>query len=230
MNTPTVLRAFCGTLLALLLPIAAQALEFRVLSWSGALNDLHLSTGRDAQTIPLVAGEDALSAPYRVQSTDVLRLFAIPVTDESVVEPVATLSVPKNLERAILVLAPNPGAGDAYVGLWIDDSLESRPDNSVTLHNLASMPVALRLGATEVLLQPRESHAQVFGATERSLMIQAAIPRGSKWERVTSSPQPVRKGVRILIILRDGRRLADGSMSAVDKVTLYDYNRPDRKS
>lgn len=220
-------RLLAPVLAVCLLPFAAQGLEFRVLSWSGTLSDLHLATGSGSRTIPLRAGEDVLSPVYRMQGERALTLFGSSTKGGPVgTQPMATLPLPAGLERAILVLAPNPGEGDAYVGLWLDDSPESRPENTITLHNLASMPVALRIGSEQVQLQPRESHGQGFTASERAVMIQAAIRRGERWERVISDPQPVKQGFRILVILRDGRRLADGSREALDRVTFYDYSRP----
>ncbi|MFA6960691.1 MAG: hypothetical protein WC205_08080 [Opitutaceae bacterium] len=193
-----------------------------MLSWSGSPSGLYLSVGPGSPPVPLRAAEDVLSPVCHAPDGSPLRLLDSLAAEA---EPLATLSPPPGLKRAILVLAPNPAAGDAYVGVWLDDSPEARPGNSITLHNLASMPVALGVGSEQAILRPGDHQVWRFSATERALMIQAAIPRGDGWERVVSTPQPVKDGFRILIILRDGRR-ADGRMDALDLVTLYDYERP----
>lgn len=216
------LAVFC------LLPLAAQALEFRVLSWSGTVGNLHLATGAGGKPIPLSAGEDALSPVYRTQGDAPLRLYRTPAEGEIApeTEPIAVLPLPVGLERAILVLAPGSREGGGYAGLWLDDSEESRPDNSISLHNLSAMPVALSIGSEQVELAPRGNHCHRFSDTERLVPIQAAVPRGERWERVINDAQPVRRGFRILVIMREGRRQPDGNIDVLDRVTLYDYRKP----
>lgn len=224
MNLRRILRhvSRLGLALCLWAP-AAQALDFRVLSWSGSPAGLHLSAGPGSKTVPLQAAEDVLSPVLSAPAGAVLKVFRSADTEEP---PLAVLTPSPGLERAILVLVPNPGEGDAYLGLWLDDSPGARPENSITLHNLASTPVALKIGSEQALLQPFDRHVRRFSAAERTVMIQAAIPRDDGWKRVVSSPQPVKNGFRILVILRDGRPRADGSREELDRVTFYDYSRP----
>lgn len=207
--------------LCLCLPVVARALEFRVLSWSGSPSGLRLSSASGSWVVPLEASEDVLSAPITAPGG------ALTLLDSADAKrPLATLLPPPDMERAILVLAPNPGEGEAYRGLWLDDSPEARPENSITLHNFSSTRVALQLGSEQTLLSPGDRHVRRFAANERSVMILAAIPRDEGWTRVISSPQPVKNGFRILVILRDGRLRADGSREPLDRVTFYDYKRP----
>lgn len=229
MNLPRLSLLFLALVFSLcgLPSLTAQTLEFRVLSWSGAPANLHLARSAGAEPILLKAAEDVLSPVYRVQGASPLRLFGSPADAASPeAEPLAVIPQPAGLVRAILVLAPNPAAAGSYVGMWLDDSPEARPDDSITLHNLSSSPVALRIGSEQARLDSRQHHTYRFSASERSVMIQAAVPRGDQWERIVSDPQPVKRGFRILVILRDGRRQAGGEISALDRVTFYDYRKP----
>lgn len=103
--------------------------------------------------------------------------------------------------------------------LWLDDSLAERPVNTIALHNLAGRPLALKMGADQRLLPPQGFHLQSFTEGQRSMNVQVAMQTGETWERV-SNPQPVTPGFRILILLREGRRLSDGSINAIDQVTV----------
>lgn len=210
-----------------LLPAAVNGIELRVLSWSGAINDLTLTQGTARKGIVLRANEDALSPVYHLTSKEPLKLYRTqPDADPESRTLVATLPLPADIDQAILVLAPASPDGHAYAGLWIDDSLKERPVDTVSVRNLTSRPVALKMDADQVMLSPQASHLQRFQNGTRVVMIQAAVQEGDSWSRVVSTPQPVKPGFRILILLRDGRRMPDGSTSAIDRVTFYDYSPP----
>lgn len=224
------LRASIGLLLftVCLLPSAARALEFRVLSWSGAIHDLTLNQGPGTENLVLKASEDLLSSPYRVKSERALLLYRAPARPETQ-EPtlVATLPLPEGMTHAILVLAPTPGNGGGYTGLWIDDSPEARPVNTIAMHNLSARPLALKVADTQLELAPAGRHLHTFRERDRAVIIQAAMFNNGRWERVISGPQPVKPGFRILMILREGRRLSDGSFTPIDRITFYDYLPPE---
>lgn len=214
------------------LPAAVHGLEFRVLGWAGSVNNLFMSTGPGSKPVPLEAHEDVLSSVHRVNGAEPLRIFAkdpsAVAAGENPIEPIATIALPLDLQRAILVLAanPRPQPGETYVGVWLDDSPEARPDNSIVVHNLSSADVALRVGSDQAVLKRKDRLTHVFSEDDQVVMIQAAIMRGAAAERVMNEPQPVRAGFRIMVILRDGRRQLDGTILALDRVTFYDYRRP----
>jgi len=201
---------------------SVHALEFRVISWSGALTNLRYENA--GRSVALLADEGVLSESYSLRTGGILELYREVGPDgHKTRETVAKLSPPERLEQAILVLAPLDAAGSGYTGLWIDDSPTARPVNHLAFRNLSSHAVALKVGGDEFNLAPQGGRQLVFDPTKRSLPLKLAAQAGAGWTLVATQPQTVRQGYRILVLLRDGRiNQEDGSFRPVDLVTIFD--------
>lgn len=217
-------------LLILLLAVAflspaARALEFRLLSWDGTIEDLNYANGQKA--VPVVAREGSLSPAYKFTGAGPLVLFREVRREEKTVrEPVATLTPPAGFTHAILMLAATDPAGTAYTARWINDSPEVRQAQTITYENLSSLPVAIKLGQEELALEPsakltRPTNPDVY---RLSLMVAARTQKG--WEMVISSSQPVRRGLRTLVIIRDGRDNPHGPREPVECLSFNDLPPP----
>lgn len=216
------MRTLLIPLMALLFAAPLAALEFRVVSWVDDINGIYFASGN--KTVEIIAGEGLFSQSYTIGDSGQLALFREVKHDDTVVRvPVATLTPPPGVKRAILVLAASNAAQSTYTGLWIDDSIEVRPLETITVRNLSSLTVALRFGTLERTLAANESFIVPVDSSVQRVPFKMAALTPNGWQVVASSSQPVRPGRRTLILLRDGRMQPDaGTQELVDLVTLND--------
>lgn len=221
MNTRLLILLFSA--ITVLAP-SSRALEFRLLSWSGSLEDLKYSNG--SRVVEIMAGDSSLSPKYQFTGTGPLVLFREIKQDDKIVrQPVASLSPPEGFTHAILVLTAADDAGTHYVARWINDSPEVRKAQTITYENLSSYSVAIKLGEEELTLAPLERLTRPTNSSRMRLTLKVAAQKGGGWELVSSSSQPIRPGLRTLVILRDGR-LANGVRSTIDYLSFNDLPPP----
>lgn len=202
--------------------IPVHALEFRLVSWEGEISDLKYSDGNTQ--VPVDADEGTLSAPYDYKSPGPLVLYREVVVDGKLVrQPVVTLAIPAEFTEAIVVLAYVDASRTTCVGTWIDDSLESRPPQTVTFWNFSSYPVAIKLGNEEHSISPSGSLTRPTDPAVERVRFKAAAQTLAGWEVFASATQPVRPGMRSLVLLRDGRPDYRGFKELVDMLRFNDY-------
>jgi len=210
---------FATLVLTLVAPL--HAFEFRVVSWNGEITGLHFATGRTSTEI--VSDEGLFSRSYRWNEPGPLVLFReIQQEDKTVRVTAATLTPPPDATRLILVLAPTDATRTTFTGLWIDDSAEARPPQTITVRNLSSLTVALRFGATERTLAGNEAFTLPTDPGKRRVPFRMAALTGQGWEVIASSSQEVRPGRRTLILLRNGHPQPSAATELIDMVTLND--------
>jgi len=214
---------FVLTLTGGVLPI--RALEFRLISWEGEIQGLQYANGNTKVAID--ASEGALSSPYSFEGAGPLVLFReVKVDDKTVRVPVATLTVPSGLTQAIVLLAYADATHTTYTGSWINDSVDVRPPQTVTYRNFSSYTVAVKMGTEEHVIPPKEGLTLTTGATVERVVFKAAAQTQSGWEVVASTVQPVRPGLRTLVIMRNGRPDYTGHKEIIDLLTFSDYPPP----
>lgn len=204
---------------------AAHALEFRLLSWVGTIEDLKYANGQ--KPVAVVAREGSLSPKYQFTGAGPLVLFREVHRDgKTVREPVASLTPPAGFTHAILMLAPTDAAGTAYTARWINDSPEVRQAQTITYENLSIHPVAIKLGKEELALEPNAKLTRPTNPDVYRLALKVAARTEKGWELVISSSQPVRRGLRTLVILRDGRDNPYGPKEPVEYLAFNDLPPP----
>ena len=88
--------------LTVFVPVS-HALEFRLLSWSGTIEDLKYANGK--KSVEIVAWDCVLSPKYQFTGPGPLFLFREVKQDEKIVRvPVSTLPSPADFTHAILLL------------------------------------------------------------------------------------------------------------------------------
>ncbi|MDF3057791.1 MAG: hypothetical protein K0R17_2006 [Rariglobus sp.] len=200
---------------------AARALEFRLLSWAGTIEDLNYANGQ--KPVAVVAREGSLSPKYQFTGAGPLVLFReIQRDGKTVREPVASLTPPVGFTHAILMLAATDTAGTAYTARWINDSPEVRKSQTITYENLSSLPVAIKLGQEELALEPDAKLTRPTNPDVYRLALKVAARTQNGWEMVISSSQPVRRGLRTLVIIRDGRENPYGPKEPVECLAFND--------
>jgi hypothetical protein len=202
-----------------------RALEFRVASWEGDITDLNYS--RDGEIVPVLAAENVLSPAYRWSGPEALILFKeTKEKDKTVRITVAKLTPPAKLTNAILILSAVDSARTTYTGLWLDDSLEARPLQTITYRNLSRYVIGVRLGDSDYTIPPQSSCTHLTGAAVQRVVLKAAAQTASGWEIIASTSQTNRPGRRTLVLLRDGRPQPNGHVDLVDFIIFNDRPRP----
>ena len=221
---PHLFRWLLVALAPCVLPL--HALEFRLVSWEGDISDLNYSDGNTP--VPVSASEGALSTPYHFEGPGPLILYKeVPAEGKIVRQPMATLTIPPNFTAAIILLAYADPSRTTFTGTWIDDSLEARPPQTVTYRNFSSYPVAIKLGAGDYAIAPQGSLTQLTDSAVERVLFKAAAQTKSGWKAIASTVQPVRPGMRTLVILRDGRPSpGTGIKALVDMLRFNDYPPP----
>jgi len=217
-------RLFLSLILAACaLPL--RALEFRLISWEGEITALKYLDG--TKKIAINASEGALSPTYHFGSTSPLVLFReVVVDDKTVRTPVATLTAPSGVKQAIILLAYADATRTTYTGSWIDDSLEVRPAQTVTYWNFSSYPIAIKMGSMDREIPPNEGLTLATGPTVERVLLKAAAQTKSGWQVFASTTQPVRPGLRTLVIMRNGRPDYTGHKEIIDLLKFDDYPPP----
>lgn len=202
-----------------------RAIEFRLISWEGEVLGLKYSNG--TTQVPIDAAEGALSSPYRFEGSGPLVLYReVEVEGKTVRIPMASLTIPSGYTQAIILLAYADATRTTYIGSWINDSPEVRPPQTVTYRNFSSYPIAIKIGATEHVIGPKEGHTQTTDPKVERVVFKAATQTPSGWKVVASTVQPVRPGLRTLVLIRDGRPDYTGHKELVDLLMFNDYPPP----
>lgn len=205
----------------LIFPSLGRALDFRVVSWEGEITGLHFATGK--KNVEIMADEGLFSPWYSLIEPGPLVFFREVQQEDKILRiPVVTLTPPVDFTRAILVLAATDASRATYTGIWIDDSLEARPPQTLTVRNLSSHTVALKIGSNERILAIDEIFTFPTDANAQRIPFKMAAFTQSGWAVVANSSQAIRRGRRTLILLRDGRPQAAGIREIIDMVTLND--------
>lgn len=201
--------------------VSAHAIELRFINWEGEESALKFTN--KSKTVTIHSAESSLSSGYTYDGPGPLVLFKEVVIEGKIVrQPAATLDVPANLTHAILVLAASDESKTAYAGIWIDDTPESRPAGTVRLVNLSNHAVAFNVDGAEFSIAPTANHQVPVRSNVRRVLMQAATQVGGKWEIVANNPLPMRNGLRVLIVLRDGRPQEGSEINIVDLLSFYD--------
>lgn len=204
-----------------LLPL--RAVEFRLISWEGQIQGLKYSNGKTQ--VDIAAGEGSLSSVFRFEGPGPLILYReVEQEGKTVREPMAALPVPEGFTQAIILLAYADAAKKTFTGLWINDAPEARPPQTITYRNLSSYPVAIKLGTTEYTVPPHGIRAQATDPRVQRMVFKAVAHTPAGWKSIVSTIQPVRPGLRTLVIMRDGRPdPATGIKEIVDLLMFDDY-------
>lgn len=219
MNTvPGFYRLLAVSLLTL---ASARAVELRFLNVEG--EDSALKFSNQGQTVAVNANETALSPVYTFNDAGPMVLFKEVVTGgKSVRTTAATLEIPAGLTHALVVLSATDKALATYSGALIDDAPSTRPAGTILLLNHSRHPLSFKLDAEEFTLAPKAVHQMPFSQDINRIVVQADANVAGKWERVFSNPLAVRAGVRVLLLLRDGRPQPGSNPNIVDMLSFYD--------
>ncbi|MDF3058001.1 MAG: hypothetical protein K0R17_2216 [Rariglobus sp.] len=204
-----------------ILASTSSALEFRLLSWAGTIDDLKYANGQ--KPVEIVAWDSALSPKYQLTGAGPLVLFReIKQEEKTIRVPVATLPPPTGSTHAILLLSATDASNQAYTAVWIDDSPEVRKAQTITYYNLSSYPVLIKLGTEEISLAPQAMSIRATDPAFERLALKVAAQTEAGWEIVASRSHAIRPGLRTLVILRDGRTQGNGLKDRIDFLSFND--------
>lgn len=213
------LLAFC--VLALATSVPARALELRFLNWDG--DEAALKFTNKGRTTAIHAAENCLSPAYAFDGAGPLVLFKEVVVDgKPVRQTAATLDVPAGLSHAIVVVAATDEARSTYAGVWIDNAPASRPADTIKLVNLSNHAVSFKVDTSEFVIAPSANHQVPIRSNTRRILMQAATQVEGQWKLVANNPLAVRPGLRLLLLLRDGRPQPGSEVNIVDLLSFYD--------
>lgn len=205
---------------ACLATTCVHALELRFLCAEGTEDALKFT--RHGKTVPIYADENSLSPVYVLEDAEPLVLFKEVVRDRQTVRvPAATLAVPPSLTHAIVVLTATPAPG-TYAGVWIDDSPAARPAGTIRVVNFSKSRVTVRIDTAGFTLAPSETRQVSVTPEVTRVSMQAEAQAGDRREPVAGNPIPMRPGVRLLLILREGRPTPGNPTRLVDLLPIYD--------
>lgn len=213
---------FFRLLVLALLPLATlHALELRFLNWEGQAEALAFTS--QGKTVAITADENSLSPVYRFEDGGPLELFREIVADGKTTRvAAATLPVPPGLTHAVILLIADGKPSATYSAVWIDDSLVTRPAGTVLVLNRSRHRLSFRMDTAEFTLAPKAMHQLPFSPAVKRIAVKADAEVAGHWERVIGNPLPVRPGVRVLLLLRDGRAQQGMPTNLVDMVSFYD--------
>lgn len=199
------------------------ALDVRLLSWSGELNDLEYRVAGKA--VGISANDGALSPSYAIGRSSALKIYR--TGDEAQDdEPVLVMPLPEpTVTRAILILADTPK--DGLRGLWLDDSPDVSSRNTIRVHNLSRRLLAFQAGGDDWKLDAGDSRTISFDAAARQVGFRIAAESPEGWKILWGSQLPVRNNYRVRIIVRDSPRPGEARGAEVYQVNLYDYAPPE---
>lgn len=214
-----ILTVFLCLLFGLLTP--AGALELRFINWDG--EDAALKYANKGKIVAIHAAEASFSPSYSFEGAGPLVLFKeVMVEGKMVRQPAATLQVPVGLTHAIVVVAATDATLTTYAGMWIDDSPETRPAGTIRLVNFSTHSVSFKIDTSEFTIAPSSNHQVPVKANVRRILMQAATQVAGQWKVVANNPLPVRSGLRLLLLLRDGRPQEGSEVNVVDLLSFYD--------
>lgn len=82
------------------------------------------------------------------------------------------------------------------------------------------------MGTVERVIPPNLGHIQATDPAIDGFMFKAAAQTQTGWQIITSTTQPVRPGLRTLVLLRDGRPDYRGHKELIDLIKFNDYPPP----
>lgn len=209
----------CVLALASLIP--ARAIELRFINWDG--DESALKFINKGKPVTIQASEAGFSQAYTFEGPGPLVLFKeVTVEGKTVRQPAASLEVPAGLTHAIVVLAATDATLTTYVGKWIEDAPATRPAGTIRLVNLSNHAVSFKVDQSEFSLAPSANHQVPVRTDVRRILMQAATQVDGRWKLVANNPLPVRSGLRLLILLRDGRPQEGSEPNIVDLLSFYD--------
>ncbi len=201
--------------------VPARAVELRFINWDGDAADLKFAN--KSKIVTIHAAEGSLSPVYSFEGAGPLVLFKeIIVEGKKVRQPAATLAVPAGLTHAIVVIAATDATMTTYAGVWIDDAPDTRPKGTIRLVNLSTHAVSFKVDETQFTLAPSGNHQIPVRDNVRRILMQAATQVDGQWKVVANNPLPVRSGLRLLLLLRDGRPQEGSEVNIVDLLSFYD--------
>jgi len=197
------------------------AVELRFLAVEG--EEAALKFMNKGGAVAINADENTLSPVYPFDGAAPLVLFKETVREgKTVRETAATLEVPSGLTHALVVLTATDKTLATYSGVVIDDSPATRPAGTILLLNRSRLPLSFKLDAEEFTLAPQGVRQMPFPRDINRIVVQADAKVADKWERIFGNPLPVRAGVRVLLLLRDGRPQPGAKTNLVDMLSFYD--------
>jgi hypothetical protein len=198
-----------------------RALELRFINWDG--EDGALMYTNKGKTVTVHAAESSLSPVYKFDGAGPLVLFKeVVVEGKTVRQPAATLQVPADLTHAIVVVAATDPSLTTYAGMWIDDSPVTRPAGTIRLVNFSTHAVSFKIDTSEFTIAPASTHQVAVKTNVRRILMQAATQVEGQWKVVANNPMPVRSGLRLLLLMRDGRPQEGSEPNIVDLLSFYD--------
>ncbi len=200
---------------------SARAVELRFLNVEG--QEYALKFTNKGETVAITADENSLSPVYHFEGSGPLVLFKEIVTDGKTMRvTAATLEVPAGFTHGLVVLTADDKSLATYSGTWIDDSPATRPAGTILLLNHSRYPLSFKIDAEEFTLAPKDVHQMPFAQDVNRIVVKAEAKVAGKWERVFGNPLPVRAGVRVVLLLRDGRPQPGSNPNIVDMLSFYD--------
>lgn len=213
------LHVLFGLLFVLVAP--ARAIELRFINWDG--EDAALKYTNKGKTVTIHAAESALSPVYVFEGAGPLVLFKEVVVDGKIArQTAATLPVPPGMTHAIVVVAATDETLTTYAGMWIDDSPVTRPAGTIRLVNFSTHSVSFKIDNSDFTVAPASNHQVPVKANVRRILMQAATQVDGQWKAVANNPLPVRSGLRLLLLMRDGRPQEGSATNIVDLLSFYD--------
>ncbi len=205
--------------LLLLLPASAHAVELRFLVGEGTEDAFKFIDG--GRTVSIHVDESSLSKPYSFTGPGPLVLFKdVARAGKTQRETAARLAVPAGLTHAIAILvADQPGT---YASLCIDDSPATRQAGTLRMVNLSHHAVTFKLGTADFTVAPGENHQLAAPSDSTRVVLHAETEVNGRTEIVAGNPIPMRPGLRLLLVLRDGRPGPGRKTNIVDVLSFYD--------
>lgn len=155
---------------------------FRVITNVGSINELKFDVG-PSKTVTLNI-QSQLSAPMFIPDSPSLVLYReVPPPPDSppntppTKQTMATVSIPKAMTKAIVVIAATSPSD--YSAVVFDDGLESHPANTLKVFNLSGMTAALKIRKDTLSVTPGKTTLCPYPPGPTS--IQVAVQRGSDW-------------------------------------------------
>lgn len=208
----------------------SPALEFRMLSWEGALSDLKFQSGRDE--VAVLAQEYSLSPTYRkTDAATPLVLYRTRIVDgKKIRETVATVPPPPaGVRRALLLLARLPAAGETgetLAGRWLEDAPEA---GTVRFHNLSAHPLAVNVADLQWIQASGETRVLPITSGVLRMQVKVASEIDGAWRLVGNISKPVRSHLHVIVLMREGRPSPDFPADPIELLAFYDEPPPPPK-
>lgn len=205
------------------LATCVSAVELRFLMSEGSEEALKFI--ENGKTVSIRADENTFSDTYTFTGEGPLVLFKEVVRDgKTERETAARVTIPAGLTHAIIILTDEKPAG--YVGTCLDDSPVSRHAGTVRAVNLSRHKVTFKMGTAVFIVAPGENHQVLFPPETDRMVMRAETEVNGRTELIAGNPVPLRPGLRVLLVLRDGRPGAGRTTNLVDMLSFYDRPPP----